>query len=141
MGYCCAPKELMEEFKKVHQFNVFCVNHPVQKALADYLQEARHYKELSGFYQEKRDLFLNLIKDSKFRFTPSKGTYFQVLDYSEITSEFDVDFARRLTIENGLASIPLSVFNENGLDNKVLRFCFAKTEDTLKKAADILNRI
>jgi methionine transaminase len=141
MGYCCAPKELMEEFKKVHQFNVFCVNHPVQKALADYLQEARHYQELSEFYQEKRDLFLNLIKDSRFKFTPSKGTYFQVLDYSEITSEFDVDFARRLTIENGLASIPLSVFNENGLDNKVLRFCFAKTEDTLKKAADILNRI
>ncbi|VAV85936.1 Aspartate aminotransferase [hydrothermal vent metagenome] len=141
MGYCCAPKELMEEFKKVHQFNVFCVNHPVQKALADYLQEARHYQELSEFYQEKRDFFLNLIKDSRFKFTPSKGTYFQVLDYSEITSEYDVDFAKRLTIENGLASIPLSVFNENGLDNKVLRFCFAKTEDTLKKAADILNRI
>jgi methionine transaminase len=141
MGYCCAPEELMEEFKKVHQFNVFCVNHPVQKALADYLQEARHYQELSEFYQEKRDFFLNLIKDSRFKFTPSKGTYFQVLDYSEITSEYDVDFAKRLTIENGLASIPLSVFNENGLDNKVLRFCFSKTEDTLKKAADILNRI
>lgn len=141
MGYCCAPKELMEEFKKVHQFNVFCVNHPVQKALAQYLQNASHYQELSGFYQEKRDLFLSLIKDSRFKFTPSRGTYFQVLDYSEITTEYDVDFAKRLTIDNGLASIPLSVFNENGLDNKVLRFCFAKTEDTLKKAADILNRI
>jgi methionine transaminase len=141
MGYCCAPKELMEEFKKVHQFNVFCVNHPVQKALADYLQEASHYQELSGFYQEKRDLFLSLIKGSRFKFTPSKGTYFQVLDYSGITTEYDMDFAKRLTIENGLASIPLSVFNEDRLDNKVLRFCFAKTEDTLKKAADILNRI
>jgi methionine transaminase len=141
MGYCCAPKELMEEFKKVHQFNVFCVNHPVQKALADYLQDANHYQELSGFYQKKRDLFLSLIKGSRFKFTPSKGTYFQVLDYSGITTEYDMDFAKRLTIENGLASIPLSVFNEDRLDNKVLRFCFAKTEDTLKKAADILNRI
>ena len=141
MGYCCAPKTLMDEFQKVHQFNVFCVHHPTQKGLADYLQEPSHYNELSGFYQEKRDLFLSLIKGSKFKFTPSKGTYFQVLDYSDITNENDVKFAKRLTIEYGLASIPLSVFNNNHLDNKVLRFCFAKTEDTLMKAADILNNI
>jgi methionine aminotransferase len=140
-GYCCAPKELMEEFRKIHQFNVFSVNHPVQKGLADYMQEPNHYLELSGFFQEKRDLFLSLIMDSRFQFKPSQGTYFQVLDYSKITQEYDVDYAKRLTIENGLASIPLSVFNENKLDNKVLRFCFAKTDDTLKKAADILNRI
>jgi methionine aminotransferase len=141
MGYCCAPKDLMSEFQKVHQFNVFCVNHPIQIALAEYLQEPSHYLELSEFFQKKRDLFLSLIKDSKFTFQPSKGTYFQVLDYSSITDEQDVDFVKRLTIEHGLASIPMSVFNEHGLDQKVLRFCFAKTDETLKKAADILNQI
>lgn len=141
MGYCCAPKVLMDEFKKVHQFNVFSVNHPMQKGLADYIKTPSHYLELSHFFQEKRDLFLGLIEGSRFRFKPSKGTYFQVLDYSAITNEYDVDFAKRLTVENGLASIPLSVFNDNNLDNKVLRFCFAKTDETLKQAADILNRI
>ena len=141
MGYCCAPKDLMDEFRKVHQFNVFCVNHPMQRALAEYLQEPNHYLGLSEFYQQKRDLFLNLIKDSKFSFIPSKGTYFQVLDYSQITNEHDMDFAKRMTVENGLASIPMSVFNENNLDENVLRFCFAKTDETLKKAADILNQI
>ncbi|WP_303318866.1 methionine aminotransferase [Flavivirga abyssicola] len=141
IGYCCAPKELMEEFMKVHQFNVFCVHHPTQKGIADYMQDPNRYLGLSAFYQEKRNLFLNLIKDSRFKFTPSKGTYFQVLDYSEITKEYDVDFAKRLTIESGIASIPLSVFNSNNLDNKVLRFCFAKTDDTLRKAAEILNSI
>ncbi len=141
MGYCCAPKYLMDEFKKVHQFNVFCVNHPMQKALADYLKEPNRYLELPEFYQEKRDLFLSLIKDSKFLFTPSKGTYFQVLDFSKITDEHDVNFAKRLTIEHGLASIPMSVFNENNFDQNVLRFCFAKTDETLKRASDILNQI
>lgn len=141
MGYCCAPKELMVEFQKVHQFNVFCINHPMQKALADYLKEPNHYLELPEFYQEKRDLFLSLIKGSKFTFRPSKGTYFQVLDYSKITNEYDVDFAKRLTVEHGLASIPMSVFNEHNLDQNVLRFCFAKTDETLKKASEILNQI
>ncbi|MEH6534900.1 MAG: methionine aminotransferase [Psychroserpens sp.] len=141
VGYCCAPTALMEAFRNVHQFNVFSVHHPTQKGLADYLAEPKHYLDLPDFYQAKRDTFLNLIKDSRFKFTPSKGTYFQVLDFSEITSETDVDFAKRLTIEKGLASIPLSVFNDHQRDDNVLRFCFAKTDDTLKKAADILNRI
>lgn len=141
MGYCCAPKDLMEEFRKVHQFNVFAVNHPMQKGLADYLEVPKHYLELSDFYEEKRDLFLNLIKGSRFKFSPSKGTYFQVLDYSEITNEYDLDFAKRLTIEKGLASIPLSVFNDDNKDDKVLRFCFAKTIETLEKAATIINKI
>ncbi|HEX9600763.1 MAG TPA: aminotransferase class I/II-fold pyridoxal phosphate-dependent enzyme, partial [Mariniflexile sp.] len=123
------------------QFTVFCIHHPTQKGIADYMQEPKHYLELSDFYQKKRDLFLTLIKDSKFKFTASKGTYFQVLDYSGITQEYDVDFAKRLTIERSIASIPLSVFNSNNLDNKVLRFCFAKTDDTLKQAADILSGI
>lgn len=141
IGYCCAPKELMKLFMQVHQFNVFCVHHPTQKGIADYMQEPSHYLRLSEFYQNKRDLFLNLIKDSRFSFKPSGGTYFQVLDYSDITQEYDFDYAKRLTVESGLASIPLSVFNENNLDNKVLRFCFAKKDDTLKRAADILNKI
>jgi len=141
VGYCCAPKALMEAFRAIHQFNVFSVHHPTQKGLADYLAEPKHYLDLPDFYQEKRDTFLKLIKDSRFKFTPSQGTYFQVLDFSEITSEKDIDFAKRLTIEKGLASIPLSVFNDHQRDDKVLRFCFAKTKDTLKAAAEILNRI
>jgi len=141
IGYCCAPKALMDAFRNVHQFNVFSVHHPTQKALADYLQNSSHYLDLSEFYQEKRDTFLSLIKDSRFQFTLSKGTYFQVLNYSEITDQNDVEFARQLTIENGIASIPLSVFYDTKLDHKVLRFCFAKTNDTLKQAAEILNKI
>ncbi|OIQ23661.1 methionine aminotransferase [Lacinutrix sp. MedPE-SW] len=141
LGYCCAPKVLMDEFRKVHQFNVFSVNHPMQKALAEYLKTPNRYLELSQFYQDKRDLFLNLIAASRFKFVPAKGTYFQVLDFSNITTAYDVDFAKRLTIENKIASIPLSVFNDNNRDDKVLRFCFAKTEDTLKQAAEILNKI
>lgn len=141
MGYCCAPKELMDEFRKVHQFNVFCVNHPVQRALATYIEEPNHYKGLSEFYQEKRDLFLRLIKDSRFHIIPSKGTYFQLLDYSSISLEEDIAFAKRLTIEKKIASIPLSVFYDKKVDSKILRFCFAKKDDTLKMAADILNNI
>ncbi|AWX44612.1 Methionine aminotransferase [Flagellimonas maritima] len=141
IGYCVAPKVLMEEFQKVHQFNVFCINHPIQKALATYLQTPRHYLHLSSFYQEKRDYFLEAIRESRFRLTPSSGTYFQLLDYSEITNETDTDFAERLVKEHKLASIPVSVFNLNNQDNKQLRFCFAKTNDTLDRAAEILNRI
>ena len=141
MGYCCAPEELMEEFRKVHQFTVFSVNHPIQIALTEYLKEPNHYLELSQFYQKKRDLFTNMIKDSRFKVIPSKGTYFMMLDYSGISNEKDIEFANRLTIDFGLASIPISVFNEDNLDEKVLRFCFAKKDDTLKKAAEILNKI
>ena len=141
VGYCCAPRDLLQEVLKVHQFSVFSVSHPVQVALGEYIKTPDHYLYLSEFFQEKRDLFLSLIKDSRFKFTPSKGTYFQVLDYSDISDEYDVDFAKRMTIENKLASIPMSVFNENQEDYKVLRFCFAKTDDTLKQAANILCRV
>ena len=141
IGYCCAPEELMSEFRKVHQFNVFSVHHPAQKGIADYMQNAESYLGLNSFFQKKRDLFLNLIADSRFKFQPSQGTYFQVLDYSDITDEYDVDFAKRLTKEFKIASIPLSVFNEKDKDDKVLRFCFAKTEETLIKAAEVLKRI
>ncbi|TYB78948.1 methionine aminotransferase [Bizionia myxarmorum] len=141
MGYCCAPKELMVEFQKVHQFNLFSVNSAMQKGLADYLQEPKHYLELANFYQEKRDYFLSLIKDSKFTFKPAQGTYFQVLGFEQITPEKDVDFAKRLTMEKGLAAIPMSVFNVDHTDDKVLRFCFAKKNETLKRAADILQAL
>ncbi len=138
MGYCIAPKELMKEFRKVHQFNVFCSNHPMQYALAEYLKTPENYMSLPNFYQEKRDLFLSLIKDSRFSYVPAAGTYFQLLDYTNITDEGDVAFAERLTKEYKIASIPVSVFNLNQQDDKVLRFCFAKTDDTLKSAAEIL---
>ncbi|MFK5958606.1 MAG: methionine aminotransferase [Lutibacter sp.] len=141
MGYCIAPAELTKEFRKVHQFNVFSVNHPTQVALAEYLKTPSNYLELGKFYQEKRDLFLSLIKGSRFEFTPSKGTYFQLLNFKKITIESDVDFAIRLTKEQKIAGIPISVFNENNYDTKVLRFCFAKTNETLKKAAEILCNI
>ncbi|NRA93267.1 MAG: aminotransferase class I/II-fold pyridoxal phosphate-dependent enzyme, partial [Psychroserpens sp.] len=96
---------------------------------------------LPEFYQEKRDTFLNLIKNSRFKFTPSQGTYFQVLDYSEITDRNDLEFAKDLTTNHGVASIPLSVFYDDLQDNKVLRFCFAKTNETLEQAAKILNQL
>jgi len=141
MGYCCGPKELMKEFIKVHQFNVYCVNHPIQIAFAKYISESNNYKQLNLFYEHKRNTFLEAIKNSNFKFTPSKATYFQVLNYSAISNENDLDFAKRLTKEFGVASIPLSVFNANNLDEKVLRFCFAKKEETLLKAAEILNKL
>jgi len=141
IGYCCAPKDLMTEFRKVHQFNVFSVNHPMQKGIADYMSDPNTYLELSAFFQQKRDLFLNLISESRFKFKPSQGTYFQVLDYSNITEEKDTEFAVRLTKEDKIASIPLSVFYDNLKTDKTLRFCFAKTDETLIKAAEILCNI
>jgi methionine aminotransferase len=141
IGYCCGPKELMHEFVKVHQFNVYSVNHPTQIALATYLQEENHYLELPSFFQQKRDTFLHAIEPSRFTYIPSEATYFQLLDYSAITDENDVGFAKRLTKEHKIATIPLSVFNENQLDFKALRLCFAKTDETLLKAAEILNKI
>ena len=141
MGYCTAPAELMHEFRKTHQFNVFCANHPIQIALAEYLRAPQHYLDLSSFYQNKRDFFLKAIESSRFKFIPSSGTYFQLLDYSKITEEGDVEFAIRLAKESKIASIPISVFNVDKLDTKTLRFCFAKKNETLEKAAAILNQI
>jgi methionine aminotransferase len=141
MGYCAAPASLMAEFRKVHEFNVYAVNHPIQKALVPYLKNDSNYLGLSPFFQRKRDLFLEAIAPSRFSFTPTLGTYFQLLDYSAITNEGDVDFATSLIKEKGLASIPISVFCVDQLDQKQLRFCFAKTDDTLLQAADIINKI
>lgn len=139
MGYCLGPKKLMDEFKKVHQYNVFSVNHPFQKALATYLKDEKTYLTLGNFYQQKRDLFVDLIKDSRFKIIPSKGTYFQLLDFSEISKEKDITFAALMTKQYKLATIPISVFNKDKLDLNQIRVCFAKTDETLKAAAAILN--
>lgn len=141
VGYAVGPSNLMTEFRKAHQFIVFAVNTPVQYALNDFLQNADNYQSLSHFYQEKRDHFIAGIKSSRFRFHPSAGTYFQLLDYSSITDEKDTDFAIRLTREMKLASIPVSVFYPNHVDNKALRFCFAKKKETLDRAIEIINKI
>lgn len=141
MGYCTGPAALMTEFRKVHQYNVFSVNHPVQKALSIYLKNKENYLVLPDFFQKKRDLFLDAIKDSRFSFEPSAGTYFQLLRYDKISDEGDVLLAKRWTKERKLASIPISVFYGSSLDNKALRFCFAKSDETLLKGAAILNSI
>ncbi|OQX75346.1 MAG: aminotransferase [Bacteroidetes bacterium 4484_276] len=138
MGYVLAPENLMNEFRKVHQWIVFTVNTPIQMAMAEYLENENTYKNLPSFYQQKRDVFVELIKGSRFKTIPSHGTYFQCLDYSAISSEPDFDFARKLTVGHKIASIPLSPFFKDGRDDKILRFCFAKKEETLKKAAEIL---
>lgn len=139
IGYCAGPELLMQEFRKSHQFNVFCANHPMQAALAIFLKKPETYTGLSSFFQEKRDFFINAIKGSRFTLTPSQGTYFQLLDYEKITNENDVALAKRLIIEYGIASIPISVFNVDQKNNThQLRFCFAKTTETLEKAAEIL---
>ena len=141
MGYCAGPASLMKEFRKIHQYNVFSVNHPVQKALSIYLKNKDNYLILPEFFQKKRDLFLDAIKNSKFSFEPSAGTYFQLLRYDKISNENDVQLAKRWTKELKLASIPISVFYGSSLDNKALRFCFAKSDETLLKGAAILNSI
>ncbi len=141
MGYCLAPANLSAEFRKVHQFIVFCANTPVQHALAEYMRKKEKYNELPGFYQEKRDYFIRLIQGSKFKFRPASGSYFQLLDYSTITKEKDTGFAKRMTQEFGVASIPISVFYHEPVDNSLLRFCFAKTNDTLEQAAERLLKI
>lgn len=140
-GYCLAPKELMHRFRMVHQFVVYASNTPVQKAIAEFLQDEKNYLGLPGFYQEKRDLFLDLISNSRFKAIPSRGTYFQLLDYSAISNEKEMDFARKLVTDHGIAAIPNASFYHRPVEHKVLRFCFAKREETLKAAAEILCKI
>lgn len=141
MGYAVAPENLMKEFRKTHQFIVFTVNTPIQYALAEYLKDDANYKALGKFYQKKRDYFLSLISTSRFKPVPSSGTYFQVLDYSDISDEGEMEFATRLIEEFGVASVPVSAFYHKKDDHKMLRFCFAKKDETLEKAAEILCKI
>ena len=134
IGYVAARKDLMTEFRKVHQFLVFSVNHPFQLGLADFLGNKDNYLELKHFYQRKRDLFLKLTKASRFTPIQAAGTYFQLMSYSQITDEHDADLAIRLTKEKKIATVPLSVFYTDKRDPKILRFCFAKKEETLDAA-------
>ena len=141
MGYAVAPENLMKEFRKTHQFIVFAVNTPIQYAIADYLKNEDNYIHLGDFYQKKRDYFLSLIKDSKFKPVMAHGTYFQVLDYSQISDKKEMEFAEWLIKEHKIASVPVSAFYHKKTDNKMLRFCFAKSEDTLEQAAELLCKI
>ena len=141
IGYVAGPANLMAEFRKVHQFLVFTCNTPIQYALADFLKKEENYSQVKEFYKKKRDYFNNLIKNSRFTLSPSTGTYFQLLNYNRISEEKDIDFAIRLTKEFKLASIPLSVFYHKYTDNRQLRFCFAKKNETLEKAAEIICKI
>jgi methionine aminotransferase len=141
IGYCVAPPEITAEFRRVHQFLTFASCTPIQWAYADILADASLYLELSAFYQQKRDRFVALLEASRFTPLPCRGTYFQMMDYSAISDLDDVSFARQMTIEHKVAAIPPSVFYHDGQDNRVLRFCFAKRDDTLEQAAEILCRI
>lgn len=140
IGYIIAPENLMIEIKKVHQFLVFSVNSVAQVALSEYLDKV-DVTQLGGFYQEKRDLFKQLMSNSRFDFLPSEGSYFQVASYSNISQEKDIDFTKRLVTEFGVATIPISVFNADKKDQQLIRFCFAKDSETLTQAATKLCRI
>ncbi len=141
VGYVAAPASLMAEFRKVHQFNVFTVNTPMQHALARYMADPAPYLELPAFYQRKRDLFRAGLAATRFRVLPSQGSYFQCVDYSAISDLNEADFCRWLTREIGVAAIPLSAFYEGGFEQRVVRFCFAKRDETLQSALERLARI
>jgi methionine aminotransferase len=142
VGYCVAPPSLTVEFRKIHQWTCYAVITPIQLAIADYMQETpHHYVELPAFYEQKRDRFCELVDDSRFDYQPAKGTFFQLLDYSSITDEDDVSYARRLTKEIGVASIPISVFCDKPPPGRKLRFCFAKDDQILEEAASRLCRL
>ncbi len=139
VGYCMAPAELSAEFRKVHQFTTFAVNTPVQHALGDFLDsDPQFYEALPAFYQQKRDLFCSLLQNSRFRLLPARSTFFQIVDYGDISDEDDVTLAKRWTKEIGVASIPLTVFCETPFTGSRLRFCFAKDDETLTAAVERL---
>ncbi|MHA8064400.1 methionine aminotransferase [Aquirufa aurantiipilula] len=138
IGYCLAPEYLTKEFQKLHQWVTFSSATPLQYALSDYLKEPAHYLGLSDFYQRKRDLFASAFQGSKWKLLPSHGSFFQCMDYREISNEKDVDLAERLTKEIKVASIPISVFYENVPGDTILRFCFAKSDEVLLEAAQRL---
>jgi methionine aminotransferase len=138
LGYCIAPAKLMAEFRKIHQFDAFCCFTPTQVALAEHLKQASSYLSLSTFMQKKRDLFLGNMKNSRFSFLPSSGSYFVCATYEQISSMPAKALAIDLTKSIGVATIPVSAFYQNGHDDKVLRFCFAKKDQTLATAAEKL---
>jgi methionine aminotransferase len=141
VGYVTAPADLTREIRKSHQFVTFAVNTPVQLALAEYLDNPEHYLTLGKFYQKKRDFFLDQIKGSSFEPLPCHGSYFQLLDYRQVAKKTEVEMCEMLTKKLKVASIPISVFYQDGTDNNLLRFCFAKKEETLEKACAILRKL
>ena len=141
VGYCVAPEYLMTEFKKVHQFLTFSTSTPLQMALAEYMKDENTYLGIPQFYQEKRDYFQELMKDTNFEILNCSGTYFQLLGYKNISNEPDTIFAEKLCKEIGVASIPISVFYNNKLNERVLRFCFAKEKEELERAAEKLRLV
>lgn len=141
LGYCIAPELLMKEFRKVHQFNCFSCHTPSQVALASFLENKDSYLSLGAFLQQKRDYFQQLMAPTRFTPLPSHGSYFQLYKYDRISNESDTEFATRLTKEYGVATIPVSAFYKSGKDDKVIRFCFAKKEETLQQAAERLQNI
>jgi len=138
VGYVAAPAALTAEFRKVHQFNVFTVNTPMQYGIASYMADPRPYRELAGFYQQKRDLFRAGLEGTRFKLLPTSGSYFQCVDYSAISSAGEAEFASWLTREIGVAAIPVSAFYREPKDSGIVRFCFAKKEDTLRTALERL---
>ncbi|MCW8809634.1 MAG: methionine aminotransferase [Ignavibacteriaceae bacterium] len=141
MGYCAAPENLTKEFRKMHQFIVFSTNTPIQHAYAEFMKHEDRYLSLGKFYQQKRDVFINEIKSSKFKLKPCRGTYFQLLDYSTISNKSDIEFSEYLTKEMGVAVIPLSPFYESKESQSLIRICFAKTDEVLKEAAAKLEKL
>jgi len=140
-GYCVAPENLMKEFRKIHQFNVFSVNTPMQAGIANYLKDADTYLGLAAFFQEKRDLFRTLLAQTRFKLLPCKGSYFQCVSYGHFSEEEDTVIAKRLITDFGVASIPVSAFYIRNTDHRVLRFCFAKKQDTLEKSVERLMKL
>lgn len=138
IGYACAPEEMMNEFRKIHQFIVFAVNTPIQLAIAEFMQDENNLISLNKFYQDKRDLFAGLINKSKFKIRNCSGTYFQLLDYSTISDKNDIDFCEYLVKKIRIAAIPLSPFYVNPPNHKLIRICFAKRDEILKQAAEKL---
>jgi methionine aminotransferase len=142
LGYCAAPAHLTTEFRKVHQFTTFAVSTPMQHGIADFLtSDPGFYEALPAFYQEKRDYFCKLLAESRFRLLPARSTFFQIVDYGDISDEDDVTLAKRWTRDIGVASIPLTVFCETPFTGPRLRLCFAKDDATLEQAAERLCRI
>ena len=141
MGYCVGPELLMREFRKIHQFNVFSCNSFVQYGIADFLEDPTTYQQLPEFYQQKRDYFQNELFGSALKPLSSEGSYFQLYDYSSVSDLPDTEFAKYLTVEIGVAAIPVSVFYSSRRDEKVVRFCFAKKEETLAAAGTLLKEI
>jgi len=141
VGYVAAPASLMAEFRKVHQFNVFTVNTPVQHGIAAYMANPGPYLELPAFYQRKRDFFREGLAKTRFAILPSEGSYFQCVDYSAIGDESEEAFCRRLTTDIGVAAIPLSAFYPGGFEQRIVRFCFAKKDETLVLALSRLARL